>query len=229
MGIELRGVWFMYPGRRRWALRDVRIGIREGEILLLVGPNGSGKTTLLKVASGLYRPARGRVIYWNQDIWGVDGARRLELRRKAIYVHEKPVLLRGTVAENIAYTLVLRGDSKDRALTKARELLEDIGSGYLSERKREELSAGEAQLISILRAVIAEPKILLLDEPTAHLDLRKRKTFIHLIGKIKEENGTGIVIATHDYLLARELADRAASLEEGSIKALGDLEDVLEP
>jgi len=151
----------------------------------------------------------------------------LKLRRRVIYVHEKPVLLKGAVAENVAYALMLRGENREGALARARELLEDMGSRYLIERKREELSAGEAQLASILRAVVAGPKILLLDEPAAHLDLEKRRILIRLIRELREEKGMGVVVATHNYLLARELADRAAALEEGSIKALGDLKDVL--
>ncbi len=226
-GIELREVWFRYPGSREWTLRGVSLEIRRGEVLALVGPNGSGKTTILKLAGGLYRPSRGKVKFWRSNIWEVNGSRRLELRRMVVYVHERPILLRGTALDNIAFAPLLRGMPREEAVRRAEELLSDTESAYLSRKDRREMSAGEAQVVSILRAVAASPRILLLDEPTAHLDREKRGVMTGLIGKLRSE-GMGIAIATHDHLLALRTADRVAVVENGVIGSIGRPSEVLD-
>ncbi len=225
--IELRGVWHMYPGSRRWALEGVDLDILEGRILAVVGPNGSGKTTMLKLAGTLYRPTRGTVRLWGSDFWASDGPRRLRLRRLVVYVHEKPVLVRGTALHNVAYGLLLRGYPPEEALERARRVMERMGVAELAGRERGQLSAGEAQLVSILRAVAAEPRVLLLDEPTAHLDLEKRRRLASLLRELRDR-GVGVVVATHDYLLARRVADEAVVLEEGRVRARGSPGEVLE-
>ena len=225
--IELRGVWHAYPGSRRWALEGVDLEIREGRILAVVGPNGSGKTTMLKLAGTLYRPTRGTVRLWGSDFWASDGSQRLRLRRLVVYVHEKPVLVRGTALHNVAYGLLLRGYPSEEALERARSVMERMGVAGLASRERGQLSAGEAQLVSILRAVAAEPRVLLLDEPTAHLDLEKRRRLASLLRELRDR-GMGVVVATHDYLLARRVADEAVVLEEGRIRVRGPPGRVLE-
>ncbi len=225
--IELRGVWHAYPGSRRWALEGVDLEIREGRILAVVGPNGSGKTTMLRLAGTLYRPTRGTVRLWGSDFWASDGSQRLRLRRLVVYVHEKPVLVRGTALHNVAYGLLLRGYPSEEALERARSVMERMGVAGLASRERGQLSAGEAQLVSILRAVAAEPRVLLLDEPTAHLDLEKRRRLASLLRELRDR-GMGVVVATHDYLLARRVADEAVVLEEGRIRVRGPPGRVLE-
>ena len=225
--IELSGVWHAYPGSRRWALEGVDLEIAEGRILAVVGPNGSGKTTMLKLAGTLYRPTRGTVRLWDSDFWASDGSRRLRLRRLVVYVHEKPVLVRGTALHNVAYGLLLRGYPPEEALERARSVMERMGVAGLADRERGQLSAGEAQLVSILRAVAAEPRVLLLDEPTAHLDLDKRRRLASLLRELRDR-GVGVVVATHDYLLARRVADEAVVLEEGRVRAWGPPGRVLE-
>ncbi len=226
-GIELREVWFRYPGSKDWALRGVSLEIRQGEVLALVGPNGSGKTTILKLAGGLYRPARGEVRLWGTNIWEVNGSRRLELRRMVVYVHEKPILLRGTALDNVAFALLLRGVPREEATRRAEDLLEGSASSHLMGKGRSEMSAGEAQVVSILRAVAAGPRILLLDEPTAHLDREKRGILTDLIGRLRSE-GVGMAIATHDLLLAARAADRVAIIEDGRVESVGSPSEVLD-
>ncbi len=226
-GIELKEVWFRYPRSREWALRGVNLEIRQGEVLALVGPNGSGKTTILKLAGGLYRPSRGEVTFWGSNIWEMNGSKRLELRRMVVYVHEKPILLRGTALDNVAFAPLLRGVPREEAVRRAEELLRSSGSSHLLGKDRSEMSAGEAQVVSILRAVAAGPRILLLDEPTAHLDREKRGILTDLIGKLRSE-GMGIAIATHDHLLALRTADRVAIVENGVVGSVGRPSEVLD-
>ncbi len=226
-GVELKGVWFRYPGSKDWALRGVNLEIRQGEVLALVGPNGSGKTTILKLAGGLYRPSRGEIMFWGSNIWEMNGSKRLELRRMVVYVHEKPILLRGSALDNVAFAPILRGVPKEEAVRRAERLLRDSGAANLSGKDREEMSAGEAQVVSILRAVAAGPEILLLDEPTAHLDREKRNILIGLIGRLRSE-GRGIAIATHDHLLALRTADKAVIVENGTVESIGDPSEILD-
>jgi energy-coupling factor transporter ATP-binding protein EcfA2 len=209
--IRLEDVWFRYAGGG-WVLKGVTVEIRERGVTVVVGPNGSGKTTLLKVAGLIYRPVKGRVEAWGLDVWS-DGQARLEARRRVVYVHEKPVMLRGSVLENVAYGLRLRGIPPGEAVEKARDAAGLLGLQDVLEKPASGLSAGQAQLVALARALAVEPRVLLLDEPFAHLDSRARKAVASLLKSLKD--GMGIVIATHDYYMARKLADRVVVVEEG--------------
>ena len=227
MSLKLEGIWFKYPGSERWALRNVSTEFREGEIAVITGPNGSGKTTLLKVSALLYRPLRGSVRAWGRDFWRLGSDDKIDLRRKVIYVHEKPILLKGSTLYNLAYGLLLRGYSRSEAFKAADKLIEKLGIAHLRDKPISMLSAGEAQLISILRAMAVNPRLLLLDEPVAHLDLRKRWLMVSMMRELAA-SGVGCVIATHDYLLAESIADRVIVLEDGSLVADDKPEQILE-
>jgi len=216
MTIRLEKVWYRYPGSRNWVLRNINIVFNEHKTYAIVGPNASGKTTLLKITALLYKPTRGNVRAWGIDYWSLPSSEAIQLRRNIVYVHEKPILLRGTVAYNIAYGLTLRGYTQTEAEEKARKLLSKLELAYLADKKTKQLSAGEAQLTAILRAVILEPKILVLDEPLAHLDTSKREKILKLLAELRE-TGMGIIIATHDQYIARILAEKTIQIENGEI------------
>ncbi len=205
--IELRDVWYRYPGGP-WAISGVNLRFEGRHVL--VGPNGSGKTTLLKVSSLIYRPTRGKVLVNGVDFWGLDGRRRRELRRQVVYVHERPILIRGTVLDNLAYPLIMRGYSREEALKIGREALSTINAEHLAEKRRKELSTGEAQLISVLRALILRPKVLMLDEPTAHLDFDRREVLLNLLKGVEV-----LIVATHDPLLVEELGGSLIRMSGG--------------
>ncbi|MET1128846.1 MAG: ABC transporter ATP-binding protein [Thermoproteota archaeon] len=209
--IELRGVWFRYPGGG-WVLRGVDASFRRAEVTALVGPNGSGKTTLMKVASLIYRPAMGRVEVDGVDAWTSSDDVRLRLRRMIIYVHETPVMLRGTVRENIAYGLRLRGLGEADIEKRIEEVASALGLERILDKRASKLSAGQAQLVAIARALAVKPQMLLLDEPFAHLDQAKRRLLTELIERLPS-SGTGVVIASHDVYLASRLATRTINLE----------------
>lgn len=222
MSIRLSNVWFRYDPRNNWVLKEINYEFKEGRTYVVVGPNGSGKTTLLKVASLIYRPQKGDVITWGRNLWVLERNEALKLRRKVVYVHEKPILLRGTVTYNVAFGLTLRGVSRDEAENTAERTIREFGLSYLLYKKHNELSAGEAQLISIIRAIILKPNIIFLDEPLAHLDINKREKIINIINELRN-SGTGIVIATHDLYLAKLVSDEALCLEGGVILECEDL------
>jgi len=106
--IKLRGVWHHYPDASSWALKDVSVELGSGGITLVAGHNGSGKTTLLKIAALIYRPTRGEVTVNGRDFWILEEAEKIMVRRRITYIHEKPVLTRGRVLENIMYPLRIR-------------------------------------------------------------------------------------------------------------------------
>lgn len=215
MSLKLVDVWYKYPGDNRWVLKGVSYEFRIGMIYVVLGPNGSGKTTLLKTASLLYRPLKGRILTWDMDYWNLPRDKRLVVRRRIIYVHEKPILLRGTTTLNIAYGLIIRGVDKGEALERARRLLSDLGLDHLADKNVDELSMGEAQITSILRALITKPKLLFLDEPLNHIDIEKRETIIELLEKLKKN--MGIIISTHDTYLAERIADETIIIKNGRI------------
>ena len=127
---------------------------------------------------------------------------------------------------NMAYGLLLRGYSKSEAFKTADKLIKKLGIAHLRDKSISMLSAGEAQLISILRAMAVNPRLLLLDEPVAHLDLRKRRLIVSMMMELAA-SGVGCVIATHDYSLAESIADRVIVLEDGRLVADDEPEAIL--
>ncbi len=215
-------MWYSYDGRRD-ALAGVSLDLKPGGLALL-GPNGSGKTTLLKVLGLIYRPGRGKVYVNGIDYWSSRRSVQLRLRRRVVYVHETPVLLRGTVLYNVAYGLRLRGVGEDEARSTAMEWLERLGISHLA-GKRGGLSAGEAQMVAMARALALAPAVLLLDEPLSNLDFEKRRIALRVLREYAER-GT-VVVATHDHLAAATLATTAAILEGGRIRSMGSVEELL--
>lgn len=227
MKIELSNIWHKYHESKDWVLKGVNAEFVSGKIIAVVGPNGSGKTTLLKIASLLYKPSRGEVVIGEIPYWSSNKKSSLNVKKTIVYVHEIPILVRGDALYNVAYGLLLRGVPEYKAKSEALKVMESIGIRSLVGRGRKELSAGEAQLVSIARAITLKPKLLFLDEPTAHLDVKKRATIERLLRKLKNEN-IGCVVATHDYLFASAIADDFLLLERGRIIATGKPKDLLE-
>lgn len=215
--VELSNVWFQYPNTRKWVLKDVSLSIGSNELLVVTGPNGSGKTTLLKIISLIYEPSKGSVVVDQKSFWELSNSEKISIRRKITYVHEKPVILRGSVLYNIAYGLIIRGHKKEEALKKSREVLEELGLQDYALLSAHELSTGEAQLVALARALTLNPETLVLDEPFAHLDARKREVLTKLLKK-KVEEGVSIVISSHqsDYLRSLN-ATKIINLEDGRI------------
>jgi len=215
--IDLRDVWFHYPGSSRWVLRGVNLQIPRGSTVVIRGPNASGKTTLLKVAALLYRPVKGFVLVYGVDPWG--SGRIVEFRRRVVYVHDKPVVLRrASVLENAALGLIIRGVSREEAFRRVREILRSLEAEYLIEKKVDELSAGEKQLISIVRAIAVEPEFMLLDEPFTNLDEKRRRSIADLLNEFKRR-GTGMVVASHLYEVLSGLEiDKVLHIVDGVLK-----------
>ncbi len=216
MMIELVDVWFKYSKGSSWALRGISIGFRPGEVTVIVGPNGSGKTTLLKVASLMYEPTKGKVLVDGEEFWSLSEEKQLSIRRKFIYVHEKPIMLRSSVLENVIYGLLIRGIDRATALRYGLNMLSSLELEHLANKSARRLSAGEAQLVAIARALVLKPKIAFLDEPFAFLDREKQRRLSRIIGAMRNES-VGFVVATHNPSVIRDFADRIFILESGVV------------
>lgn len=208
-------------------LKDVNLHIEDGEFMVLVGPSGSGKTTMIKMVNRLLEPTDGNIYMDGKRIKDYD---ERELRLSTGYVLQAIALFPNlTVAENIALIPEMKGWSKERIASKTVEFLEKVGlpaSDY-ADRKPHELSGGEQQRVGIVRAMIGEPKILLMDEPFSALDAISRKQLQTLTKNLHKEFGMTTIFVTHDTDEALKLGDRIAVLEEGEIVQVADSKTIL--
>lgn len=208
-------------------LKDVNLRIEDGEFMVLVGPSGSGKTTMIKMINRLLEPTDGNIYMDGKRIKDYD---ERELRLSTGYVLQAIALFPNlTVAENIALIPEMKGWSKEKIDSKTVELLEKVGlpaSDY-ADRKPHELSGGEQQRVGIVRAMIGEPKILLMDEPFSALDAISRKQLQTLTKNLHKEFGMTTIFVTHDTDEALKLGDRIAVLEEGEIVQVADSKTIL--
>jgi osmoprotectant transport system ATP-binding protein len=202
--------------------------IADGEFLVLVGPSGSGKTTILKMLNRLIDLTEGRIM--------IDGTQQnqldfRQLRLSMGYVLQQIALFPNlTVAENIALIPKMKGWDKEKIATRTAELLDKVGlpaADYLN-RYPKDLSGGEQQRVGIVRAIIGEPKFLLMDEPFSALDPITREQLQALTKDLHAEFGMTTIFVTHDVREALELADRIAVLNQGKIVQLASPEEILQ-
>lgn len=223
--IEYKNVALRYTEKD--ILKDVNLLIKDGEFMVLVGPSGSGKTTMIKMINRLLEPTGGN-IYMNGK--RIKDYNERELRLSTGYVLQQIALFPNlTVAENIALIPEMKGWSKEQIASKTEELLDKVGLPATEYVKRmpSELSGGEQQRIGIVRAIIGEPKILLMDEPFSALDAISRKQLQTLTKDLHKEFGMTTIFVTHDTDEALKLGDRIAVLEEGEIVQVADPKTIL--
>lgn len=211
-------------GERICAVDGASLVLNEGEMLALHGPSGSGKTTLLLLIAALLAPDSGSIRYRGSDLASLSEAQRTRyLLRDVGFVYQSTRLMpRVSALENTIVKLLLDGVSPRAARAQARPWLARLG---LTERMRhtpEQLSAGERQRLSIARALVGEPALLLADEPTANLDSARSLQTISLLTQIAHDRGTGVILVTHD-VEAAALADRDCRLYDGRLLGGKDL------
>ena len=207
------------------ALKNVNVKVNRGEVLAVVGPSGSGKTTLLRLMNLLEMPTSGQILFDGKDTVCSD-ADRLTLRRRMGMVFQQAVLFNETVYENVAYPLKIRGYPKEKNDLKVKDALKLVGLSGFEKKRATGLSGGEAQRVALAQAMISEPELLLLDEPTVNLDPRNVSIIESVITKVNRERGTTITIATHNMLQAERLATRVAVLREGELAEIGDAKEI---
>jgi len=213
--IRLIDVWYRYEGLRNWVIKGITIAFNLGEIVILRGANGAGKTTLMKIASLLYRPSRGIVLVNGVDVWKNNAVEMY--RRRIVYIHDRPIMFSGTVYDNLAYGLIIRGYSDSYVEKAVNDIAELLGIKSLLQEKAKNLSMGQKQLIAIGRALIVEPEMIFIDEPFTNLDGEKRDRVIEILNNYKLK-GRGVVIATHLYESIERLnIDRTTYIVDGAI------------
>jgi tungstate transport system ATP-binding protein len=194
-------------------LRVDRLEIHRGEVIGLVGPTGAGKSTLLRLSAGVETPSSGSLIFHEHAF----GSKELPLavRRRITLVFQRPLLLAGTVRDNVEYGLKLRQASQRHL--RADALLKRLGLADLATRTARTLSGGETQLVALARALAVEPEVLLLDEPTANLDPARVGLVESVIKDVHSQNGTTVVMATHNLFQAQRVAGRVLLLLDGRL------------
>ena len=224
--IEYKHVALRYGEKS--VLEDVNLKIKDGEFMVLVGPSGSGKTTMLKMINRLLEPTDGNIY---MDDKRIKDYNQRDLRLSTGYVLQQIALFPNlTVAENIAIIPEMKGWNKDKIKQNTAELLEMVGlpAKEYAGRLPSMLSGGEQQRVGIVRAIIGEPRILLMDEPFSALDAISRKQLQVLTKKLHNEFGVTIIFVTHDTDEALLLADRNAVLQNGQICQIDKPNAILE-
>jgi spermidine/putrescine ABC transporter ATP-binding subunit len=195
------------------ALNDVSLAVESGEFLSLLGPSGCGKTTLLRTCAGLEIPTKGRVYLEEKDVTYVPPHKRpvnMVFQRWALFPHK-------TVAENIAFGLVVKKMPKPEITRRIRAMLELVKMEGYEDRYPRQLSGGQAQRIALARALVMEPKVLLLDEPLGSLDLKLRKEMQIELINIHKRLGTTFIYVTHDQEEALTMSNRVVVMNSGVI------------
>jgi energy-coupling factor transport system ATP-binding protein len=219
--VEMRDVSYSYGGYP--ALRGVSLDVRRGEFVALMGRNGSGKSTLLKQIVGLLKPDGGQVVVAGKD---TRRAALEDIIRTVGYVPQHPgsLLFSETLAAELAFTQHGHGLPADSG--RAQELLDRLGLGAMSGRNPRDLSGGEQQRAALAAILVADPQVILLDEPTRGLDYIQKRALAALLSELKRE-GRAIVMATHDVELAAACADRVVLLAEGQVVVDGPAREVM--
>ena len=225
--IELRGVTVAYHGRP--VVRDVDLVVGAGERVALIGPNGAGKSTILRAMTGLVRPVAGEV---RLDGVPIERLERVAIARRLAVVPQQAALPFATRVEEVValgrlpHEDPIRGARPaDRAATAA--AIDRVGLGHLLGRDARELSLGERQLVLLALAVAQAAPVLLLDEPTVHLDLRHQVGAMELLADLNERDGTAVVAVLHDLGLASLFFPRLVLIDRGRVVADGSPHEVL--
>jgi ABC-type multidrug transport system ATPase subunit len=217
--VALRGVWHSYDGRTR-ALRGVELVFAGPGIYAVLGPNGAGKTTLLKIASLILKPSGGSVLVDGVDFWDLSEGERDVIRRRVAYVHDKPILLRGSARENAALGMRMRGEV-DEALLE--HYMRRYGLTDVEGLPASRLSAGQAKAVTLVRALTVRPKLLALDEPFAFLDGSRARTLVEDIARIAEGGGTVLVATHYMYRELRDVVSYVVEIVSGEVRSVAKL------
>ena len=214
--LRFESVSKQYPGGHP-ALVDVSFQIEEGEMLFVTGHSGAGKSTLLKLIHLSERPSRGAVVFNDQNLLRVRGGKvALHRRQVGVVYQDHRLLTDRSIGENVALPLILRGTRRAEIGKRVRSVLERMGLGHREKALPTQLSAGEQQRVGIARAIIAEPRLLVADEPTGNLDPTLSAEIMALFASLPER-GTSVLVASHDLGLVRRMRKRVLVLDHGQL------------
>jgi tungstate transport system ATP-binding protein len=219
--IQIRDLLIQRNGNN--ALRVDSLDIQRGETLTVVGPNGAGKSTLLLALAHLIMPVSGEILYNGRSLKQWD---ELEYRRRISFVFQSPLLMDMTVEQNVALGLKFRGTPKEETRARVERWIKQLGVESLSKRRAGQLSGGEAQRVSLARAFVLEPELLLLDEPFSALDPPTRSRLLEDLVTLLKENHRTAVFVTHNLNEATKLSHRIAVIVGGMLRQVGTAKQI---
>jgi putative ABC transport system ATP-binding protein len=202
------------------AVRDVSLGIEAGRATVIKGPSGSGKTTLLSLIGGMTRPTSGRIEILGREVSSLPERFLTKVRRETFgFIFQHFNLVKGiTALENVMLPAYPSGEKQAALKKRALDLLDHFGVAAKAQSKVEKLSGGEAQRVTIARALINDPLVIVADEPTAHLDTRLAREFMDTMARLKENRKT-ILIASHDPVVYESpVVDRVHLIRDGRVE-----------
>ena len=218
--LELKNIALSFDGEK--ILDGINLDIKDKEFITFLGPSGCGKTTTLRIIAGFLEPDEGDVIFENNKINGVPAYKRQVntiFQRYALFPHLN-------VYENIAFGLRVKKMKEKEIREKVEEMLKLVNLTGLEKRSIDKLSGGQQQRVAIARAIANHPKVLLLDEPLAALDLKLRKDMQKELKKIQQQLGITFIFVTHDQEEALTMSDRVVVMDAGKIQQIGTPQDI---
>jgi putative ABC transport system ATP-binding protein len=219
--VEIRKVFNAGRPNEFAAIQGVSLTLEDRKATVLKGPSGSGKTTLLSLIGCMARPTEGRIWLGDREITSLPERFLTEIRRKTFgFVFQQPNLIKGLSAlDNVLLPTLPLGEPYGAIRKKGLRLFEMLGIASKAQDKVEWLSGGEAQRVTIARALINDPEVIIADEPTAHLDTARSREFMDILGRLKEEGKT-LILSSHDPLVYESaVVDRVVQVRDGRIES----------
>jgi ABC-type Fe3+/spermidine/putrescine transport system ATPase subunit len=224
VAVRLAGLWKTYPGGASPAVKDLSIDVLHGEILTLLGPSGCGKTTTLRMVAGLETPDAGDIFFGEQAV--VISARRISLppnkRNVGMVFQSYAIWPHMTVAQNVAFPLKARRFPKNEVKDRVLRALDLVGLAGYEDRPGPLLSGGQQQRVAFARALVTEPRVLLLDEPFSNLDAKLREQMRISVKLLQRRLNIAMLFVTHDQIEALSLSNRIALMNFGVVQQQGD-------
>ena len=224
IAVSLRGLWKTYPGGTTPAVKDLSVDVLDGEILTLLGPSGCGKTTTLRMVAGLETPDAGDIFFGEEAV--VMTSRRFHLppnkRNVGMVFQSYAIWPHMTVAENVAFPLKARRFPKREIKERVLRALDLVGLAGFEDRPGPLLSGGQQQRVAFARALVTEPRVLLLDEPFSNLDAKLREQMRISVKLLQKRLNIAMLFVTHDQIEALSLSNRIALMNFGVVQQQGD-------
>lgn len=218
--IAVRGLRHAYHGHT--VLAGIELDVPAGTVLALLGPSGCGKSTLLKSLAGLLRPNEGSITLSGREVVGPKTFAPPEARDLGMVFQDYALWPHMSVAQNVGFPLAMRRVPRAERSSRIDEALRLVGLAGMGERRPSQLSGGQQQRVSLARAVVAQPSLLLFDEPLSNLDRELRESLCSEIGALLRRLGITAVYVTHDHVEAYALAHRVARMDAGRIVAVAN-------
>lgn len=218
---------FMVGGQDIEVLKDISFKVFEGDFLVIFGPSGCGKSTLLHIILGLEGPTSGQITFLGDDFYtGKDEDEISDFRKKHVgMVYQQANWIKSLkVGENVAFPLLLLGEEKFASYEKAKKILEQVELADWFDYSPAELSSGQQQRISLARALIHNPQVIIADEPTGNLDFKSGQEMMELLEKLNKEQGKTIIMVTHD-LEYLKFSNRAVQMLDGKVLKIFEEKD----